>query len=386
MVVATLGEELALWMHNRLGGIAAEPIDFVRALASSPFEWLPPSARVVFRADFTPVIGLVGEYAEKDAERFRFALRELREAIGQARVIDHQKVEPLAERLATKLIEEEGGSVAEYTAVAVPRGGLFVLGYLSYMLPGLSPYAGNPQKPLLLVDDAAYSGRRLTEWIDHFPNREIVVATLLSAPQVREAISKRYGSKVRWINAEDLSTYGSVAHRSDEQDLPPWQGRTEHCCFPWSETDRGLRLHGTAETYTAFRLSPIHFCLKNRSQFETNGSKVSIAGNERGWIRSRTGVLWANIDDRVYLADTTHGRSMTLSDTAAAFWMSCVTAESRDDSISRLSNKYGVERSRIATDLDRFASEMIGQEVLSPSHLGMKRALSAPPEPTRSTP
>lgn len=364
MVVATLEEELRQWDRNRLGGTAAGPIDFARALASSPLEWLPPLARIVLRAGSSPIIGLAGSYDEKVAARFTFAVQEVADAVGRTRFITHDEVGHLAKTLGEEIRKAADMYSRPFEMIAVPRGGFFVQGHLSYLLPDLVFGFQQPGRPLLLVDDAAYSGRRLTQWIERFTDREILIATLLSPLEVREAILERYGARVRWLNAEDIRTFGELSPHADETDRPPWRGLTEHCCFPWTEPDRGLRLHGTGEIFTAFRIIPPARCLKNRVQFDSNQGRVRIVGGETGSVRTAPGVLWADVDDLVYLADTVSGRSLTLDGTAAVFWMCSLLSRTRSEVLKQSSHHYKVDPSYIQADLDAFLDEMMMEGVL----------------------
>jgi hypothetical protein len=356
-----------MWRARRLGGLAAGPTSFCTALASSPLEWLPNSARLVFRADPTPVLGIldVTEYAAN--ELLDLVHRELVDAVERSRFVGQKELSRLVRHLASSLNIVLGKRLEEASVVEIPRGGLFVKGYLSYRfpLPLFSSAATNT--PVFLVDDISLSGRRVTEWIDRFPDREIIVATLFSPPQVRDAVIARHGERVSWINAEDMKTFGETAPHPDESDPPPWRGITEHICFPWTEPDRGIRLKGTSEFFTGFRLIPPEHCLKNQVQFERNRDRVKIVGNETGWIKTAPGVLWADIDDVVHLADTERGRSQKLEGSAAQFWISAFKFEKKDDAIAHLARLYDIDKSRLEGDFDQFIHELVAEGIVFPA-------------------
>src|SRR5690625_5689329 len=103
MVFAKLAEHYSKWSAHRLGGTFTEPIDFLRAVASSPLEWLPPSSRLILRADPEPAIGLVGGVSQKARSPTELAVYEMRETLGRSRFVTHKDVADLPSALADKL-------------------------------------------------------------------------------------------------------------------------------------------------------------------------------------------------------------------------------------------------------------------------------------------
>jgi hypothetical protein len=369
MLIAELGSVYSAWSANRLGGLATEPIHFVKAIGSSPLEWLRESSRLVLRPDPSPCCGILGTVDRGSAELFELAVKEMSEAVSRTQYVGYSRSIRLAKRLAARIEDRLGTEVDRASAVAVPRGGFFVLGYLSHFIPlsVTSDHTG----PTLLVDDVSLSGRRMSEWIDRLPDREVVVATLFSSTQVRESVARSYGDRVSWVSAEDVKTYGNTEPHPDETNPPPWRGVTEHICFPWTEPDRGIRLHGTSEFFTGFRLIPPELCLKNQVQSDRNRNRVKIVGNESGWIRTAGGVLWADIGEAVHLADTERGRSQTLDGTAAQFWIASFLFETRAEVTAHLSARYGIDEGRIFNDLDVFIGKMIDEGILLYSDSGL---------------
>lgn len=382
MVFAKLAEHYSKWSAHRLGGTFTEPIDFLRAVASSPLEWLPPSSRLILRADPEPVIGLVGGVNQKARSLFELAVYEMRETLERSRFVTHNEVADLARALANKLEPDLRRHPDGVTLVPVPRGGHFVAGYLSYFVPVRVlgefsvPNVSGEVVPILLIDDIALSGRRISDWIERFPDRKIVVATLVSTQQVRDAICTRFGDRVSWVSADDLQVYSETKPHPGETDPPPFRGLTEHCCFPWTESDRGLRLDGSSDFYTALRLIPPDLCLKNQVQFEANFDRVGIVGDEDGWLRTATGILWADIEGKVYIADTERGRSQMLEGTAAGFWNASLKHPTRKETVAYLADVYEQEPSIIEDDHRNFIAHLIDEGVLLPRQSASARASS----------
>src|SRR5690625_6653714 len=103
MVFAKLAEHYSKWSAHRLGGTFTEPIDFLRAVASSQLEWLPPSSRLILRADPEPVIGLVGGVNQKARPLFELAVYEIREKLQRRRSLRRNQVPDRPRAPATNL-------------------------------------------------------------------------------------------------------------------------------------------------------------------------------------------------------------------------------------------------------------------------------------------
>lgn len=64
------------------------------------------------------------------------------------------------------------------------------------------------------------------------------------------------------------------------------------------------------------------------------------------------------IDDEVVVMSLVDGTFFSLTDTAAAIWGLIDGARDRDGLIAALSESYGVDRSSIAADVDRFLAQL----------------------------
>jgi hypothetical protein len=119
------------------------------------------------------------------------------------RLLDWTETESLTARLASLLRERaESGAGTPFTYAAIPRGGLFVLGTLAYLLDlppeRIAPSVDRSDSPgpLVLVDDCALSGARIARELDRLlgsdrsadPGRRVIVAHLCSHPELRRAV------------------------------------------------------------------------------------------------------------------------------------------------------------------------------------------------------
>ena len=123
-------------------------------------------------------------------------------------------------------------------------------------------------------------------------------------------------------------------------------------------------------------LIPPDLCLKNQVQFEANFDRVGIVGDEDGWLRTATGILWADIEGKVYIADTERGRSQMLEGTAADFWNASLKHPTRKETVAYLADVYEQEPSIIEDDHRNFIAHLIDEGVLLPRQSASARASS----------
>ncbi|MGB9880883.1 MAG: hypothetical protein ACPLRM_08985, partial [Anaerolineae bacterium] len=85
------------------------------------------------------------------------------------RRITYRQAEAATKQLAAQLVGAFGAAeLSRFAYAAIPRGGLIVLGMLSYVLD-LKPDALMSlatDVPLVVVDDAAYSGARFAQFLN----------------------------------------------------------------------------------------------------------------------------------------------------------------------------------------------------------------------------
>jgi hypothetical protein len=358
MVYSSLGEFYRRWRSHLTPFPDLTPRDLCESLASSPLEWLGSKSRIVLRHEPEPLIALLGDVHPLEKARFEASVQWMEGTLERTSVYDHTAVQRLSTTLAEMIRGHLGDQLKSAQFEAIPRGGAFVNAYLSYMLDK-SPEHPDGDGVLVIVDDAAFSGRRISERLARHKTGDVVIATLVSPPEVREAIRKRL-SQVEWISATDMTTYGSLAAHEDERDPPPWSGVTQHVAFPWTEADRGLRLAGDADFFSGFRLIPPRYCLKNQQQFAGNEGRAFIQNSGEGIVRCAPSVLWAHIGetDRTHVLDTKRDEAFVLEGAAVDFWSVSLASATPDAAVDQLANIFDVSKDTILADHTDFLRSM----------------------------
>ena len=126
------------------------------------------------------------------------------------RWIDFVEAERLTKTLAERLDAwktQQGYRDQDIGWVGIPRGGLIVLGILSYWLKlpsqqvGCTPLADGP---IVVVDDCALSGARFASWLRTQDARPVIFAHLLSPEILRQRIAETESEVVAVIAADNL--------------------------------------------------------------------------------------------------------------------------------------------------------------------------------------
>jgi metallophosphoesterase superfamily enzyme len=79
----------------------------------------------------------------------------------------------------------------------------------------------------------------------------------------------------------------------------------------------------------------------------------------------RPNVLVERVADEAVLVDLATERVITLNTVGVAVWSSIEDGASIDDAIDRLAQRYRVERSVIAGDVDRFMTSLLSLGLIS---------------------
>ena len=91
-------------------------------------------------------------------------------------------------------------------------------------------------RPLIVVDDCALSGVRLSQFLRGCGSSRVLFAPLYSHPELRTAI-RRLEPRI-----EDVLSAADILGERIEADLAEgyWRGDTEPLAFPWNEPDRSI--------------------------------------------------------------------------------------------------------------------------------------------------
>lgn len=267
-------------------------------------------------------------------------------------------------------------SVERYTFVAIPRGGLIVLGWLSYHLDlktsQISSIEACTAEKVVVVDDCCISGARFASALDKLVAREVIFAHLASTPEVRRAILENEPRVRACIAARDLlrprGRYPSDEEvwERDRPRLPGkryWLGAVAPFHFPWGEPDlpiwnereqryeegwRRASPRTCLENFVALKLPPLPAGRRPRWEFDVARRtlwQVDEAGNVK---------VWHQRSDRVF----------GLEGVAGAMWRALVGYGTRERALEFLQSRFEVPLDRLRYDLDAFVEELTSNGVL----------------------
>lgn len=356
------------------------------ALAASPGFRGFDQAVLVVRTEEPRRLALIGRFSSAEAARIQFLSGILEQGLRRLRYVSYGEAERVARALADQLLDHLGPEMlSRCQFAALPRGGLFVLGMLAYLLDlradqvsgsSTSAVAGpSDSAPLVLVDDCALSGLRFAETLDRVDARSVVFAHLFSHPRLRDAIREREGSVVGCHAGADLADLGDELleedraawearwkERSDGRAY--WIGLPEHVCFPWNEPDIAIWNEESGAEEAPWRIVPPEFCLKNIPVVD-GSIRLQEQGAFEGSIRPGEGTVFARLEEEVLVADTETGRAYSFPGIAGEIWMGLVAGENPDGIVDRLAAEYEVEPAPVRSDIGALLKEALGLGLLT---------------------
>jgi hypoxanthine phosphoribosyltransferase len=326
-----------------------------------------------------PALTALGFFDARTEDRLKRMSAQVQSAIHRLQYVTYADAEDACDRLGQVLREAVGSHLLEQAhAVGVPRGGLIVLGMLSYVLnlrhaqlEGMPP----SDRPLLVVDDIALTGNRLHRFLQKHPNHEVVIATLFSHPELREAMVREEPQVKAFVSAHDLHDY--ARERDDYADWKAkwharpggkryWTGQPDHVCFPWSEPDIGVWNPETEAIETAPRIVPPALCLKNR--FATRGdlsdSAVQMQPKAAGPIKPPSTVFFGSVGDSTIVANPEADVCIALQDSGEAIWHSLIRQGSVEAIVQELLGTYDTEQGALTAHVARFIDQLMDNHLL----------------------
>lgn len=295
------------------------------------------------------------------------------EAGTAVRVLDWAETERLTRHLASRLRDELGGDLPAFTFQAIPRGGLFVLGALSYLLDldkaRLRLADGPPPERVVLVDDCALSGARLGREVERTPAGRIVAAHLLSHPELRRAVEETEPRVEACIaggdltGRDDLPPEGLAGFAVRWQERLPgrryWLGPVEPVAFPWSEPEtvwwnaREGRLEDGWHRVSPWR------CLRFRVELA-----LPEAEGGRGPLDLAPGVSWKLDGERLLLRGGPEDRLHGLRGTALDAWRGLVAFGDRERAWRFLDRRYEADPEELRRDVDEMVEDLLARGLL----------------------
>jgi hypothetical protein len=364
-LVLSRAEDLPAWWRSRFVGAGERPLYVLaRALAQSSSGERELVALVV-REGAEPALVLVGFFSERGIVRARALQRNLPQVLARLRYVSYRQAEEDCERLAQRLVDTLGrNTLARCSFVGIPRGGLIVLGMLSYVL-GLRPdqFHGTPQpgRPLVIVDDCALTGYRFGRFMgglgEDGGGRDVVFAHLYSPPDVRERIASEVPRMLACCAAHDLEV------REEGAEMP-WEGRrygrgtAYPLAFAWSEPDMAVR-DEDGGMVRGWRLVPPSLCLAARFAPDPPlPIQVQKAPPTGATLRLAPTVVYARFGAEVIVADLATEEGFALEGTAAALWLAIAERGTFEGAVVTVREAYSVDEQRMRHDARAFAREL----------------------------
>jgi hypothetical protein len=257
---------------------------------------------------------------------------------------------------------------------ALPRGGLIVLGILSYLLelePEQLEYPKNSDTMLVVVDDCAISGLRFGNFLMKRDNNPIIFTPLYSHPELRSAIEKMESRVIACISARDLSDslmndnsqkmkFQELWQARFGKDKRYWIGLPEYICFPWNEPDRPFWNPVLERVESGWNIIPPDLCIKNRSPM----IPVEIQPASDGTLRPTDRIIFTMKENSVILGDLGPMESYRLEGLAADIWTEIIRHGDRDLATKNLAIVYETEERMLRDMVMDFVDELISQGIL----------------------
>lgn len=301
------------------------------------------------------------------------------QARARCRAYTYSDVELLTETLAARLRECMGEGITDVDWTAIPRGGLIVLGLLSYAL-GLKQQRINNglygERPLVVVDDCALTGNRFSRFMEGVGDREIIFAHLSSPKGLRKAIVSAEPTVSHCVAANTLRDmapeiqgdgYLSWRERAHGRFATKryWVGQPEIPIFRWSEPDHNFWNPVTQRVESGWRLASPDACLKNKYRPASSAETYYIS-EPSGAFDLGEGVLYYPGDEGVFIVDSNSGVHHRLEGAGAVIWEMLLSEPSVDTVVTRLVSVYEVSRQRAARDTIALVEKLENKGLIVP--------------------
>ncbi len=359
-------------------GEGSRIVQLARAIATST-GWRDRAAAFVVRESPEPLIAAIGHFGDADEQWMIAASRQLTTTLQRLILLDDAAAMTAVTTLATKLDDRFGAAdLKSFRYAAVPRGGLIVLGMLAYVLDlphdrlQGTPDTAEDDVPLVIVDDIAISGLRLSQTIAARSERRFLVATLHAHPDLRSAFLAAQPRVAAFVAAHDLRDHapGALGEHYDgwrqrwrERATPStvWIGQGDHVVYPWNEPDLGVWNTVTEREEPGWRVVPPERCLKSRA---TPAIEVQRMHPARGHLRPHPDVISGELDGQIVIGHLGTNQSFALDGVAADIWRSIDGADDAHAVARRVASTHGVDASAVASDVESFMAELLETELL----------------------
>ncbi|UCF83252.1 MAG: PqqD family peptide modification chaperone [Desulfobacteraceae bacterium] len=336
---------------------------------------------LVMRTTPQPTLGLLGNLDAAGKVRIEVLGQQMNHALSHLRYVDYPQAEADCEQLALQLVERFGSDALRgFHFMAIPRGGLIVLGMLANILglqhAQLDPLRDlSPDIPLVVVDDCSLSGARFARFVGCCQSHRVIFAHLYSHPDLRAAIEDRESRVIACLSAHDLRDHaheglGDGHHAWRERwlagsDNPRyWFGQTDYVCFAWNEPDMIFWNPVTEREERGWRVIPPELCLKNRSESGTHSISVQVQPEGKGPLKPSANVLFGELEGQIVVGNVESGTCFSLNGVAADIWRAIVEHGNLEDVTGTLLRDYDVDEAVLRSDLNAFVAQLLDRGLL----------------------
>ncbi len=358
-----------------------------RGLASSPAWAAMRDAIIVVRTDPPAGLAVLGNLTDEDVSRLQMLPGQLRQGLKRLRHVDYSTVEADCEALGEKLIGRFGRTaVSAMTFTSIPRGGLIVLGMLSYVLglrrEQLSMSRPGPGGRAVVVDDCALTGHRFGEYLQGHPALadgpvgSVIFAHLYSHPSLRRAIETREERVVAVLAAQDLHDHGPELMGNEYAAWRDrwmarangrcyWVGRPDRISFPWSEPDLAVWNPRRQREEPGWRVAPPERCLKNRFGSEEGQERIQVQRTANGPVRPARRTFFGTLGDAVVVANLESREVVRLPGVAGEMWEHLMATGDPVKVASILGRQYDAAEAELREDVQDLIRDLGDRGILA---------------------
>ncbi|MBM4241893.1 MAG: PqqD family protein [Euryarchaeota archaeon] len=312
----------------------------------------------------------------EDQERLMVLARSLQSYRANLQYVDYKQAEKDSEKLAVKILEVYHRKELEsFSFKAIPRGGLIVMGMLSYILdlkPSQFLPNENPAKPVMIVDDIALTGARLSKMLSGINSSHVVIANLYSHPDLRMALMEKEPRVKHCFAAHDLRDRARENH-PDPQEYEAWKkrmidwmgGNRYWVCqpdlvgFAWNEPDYPFWNPVTECLEDGWRSLPPHKCLKNKT-------RLGILPHQelKVELQMSSSVVSGIFDDVIWLYQADTKQVYTLEGVSAQIWSVLVVYGNIESTVKYLTGQYTVKENILRRDVHGLVDYLLAKGIL----------------------
>ncbi len=313
-----------------------------------------------------------GEMNDRDRDRLHYLVAMLADQKARVRYFDYSQAESAVEILAARLLEViPRDELIRHVFVPIPRGGLIVLGMLSYLLdltPEQLPPTTTTGGPIVLVDDMALTGARVRQALDELDGSDVVVTHLGSHPELRAAVDDDPRVRV-CVAAFDLKTVDdemdpehlAEVRKAWEERLDGryWFGRSELVAFPWSEPEQILWDNEKGVVEAGWRVVSPERCLKNRALLGP-----PAPDRKARHFRFPADIAFGLFEDGYLICRLEDEQVYRLDNVAGAIWGAIGTLGDVEAAARYLSTVFDADMTTLTNDSNSMLSRLIDAGLL----------------------